>query len=529
MSTEVKEKINTKPLMECLEALPDKEIEKLYDESLDIAGEKKPKKVSRKEKIEYAASGILAEYMSSLILSNKEEIIEIEKRIYSSKTNKIDQDLIDNNYIFEINNEYFVPEELKEIFTHFNSKEVDSGKKNLLISYYILVNGLLEIETLIDLMQKSSYNITKKEIITFVKKENYIIEDNIIYLNEIVKMINRNNELLELKETNEYKVVDINEAMLELAMLEKLNPSKRISSFLKQKVKNKDERKKVSEIIYNIISLDQNFEENLDNLLNVCNINLNEDELDEFYDILESLCHVLPSWSLNGYTPHELYCNETEGYDDGKFEDLPDDDKKEIYIINYVTINGVIKIDKLVDLLTNNHKLKTNKKEIIKIVKDNSIDDNICVIDDYICTTNFDKEDFKWIISLKKSDNYKVIRDIEELVNELEDNDINFDIICEDYNIDENIKDELRSLLTIGLLNEDILSMTLNKNSHTIPLKKQNSLYKELKSAMKDTRMWILNGYKPSELNSSTKKTKIGRNEKCPCGSGKKYKQCCGK
>ena len=23
--------------------------------------------------------------------------------------------------------------------------------------------------------------------------------------------------------------------------------------------------------------------------------------------------------------------------------------------------------------------------------------------------------------------------------------------------------------------------------------------------------------------------TKIGRNEPCPCGSGKKYKQCCGK
>ena len=25
------------------------------------------------------------------------------------------------------------------------------------------------------------------------------------------------------------------------------------------------------------------------------------------------------------------------------------------------------------------------------------------------------------------------------------------------------------------------------------------------------------------------KKDKVGRNEQCPCGSGKKYKQCCGK
>ena len=38
-----------------------------------------------------------------------------------------------------------------------------------------------------------------------------------------------------------------------------------------------------------------------------------------------------------------------------------------------------------------------------------------------------------------------------------------------------------------------------------------------------------------NEDNGKTKKTapkrvqKIGRNEPCPCGSGKKYKQCCGK
>ncbi|MBQ7140638.1 MAG: SEC-C domain-containing protein [Bacilli bacterium] len=27
----------------------------------------------------------------------------------------------------------------------------------------------------------------------------------------------------------------------------------------------------------------------------------------------------------------------------------------------------------------------------------------------------------------------------------------------------------------------------------------------------------------------SKKSTKVGRNDACPCGSGKKYKQCCGK
>ena len=29
--------------------------------------------------------------------------------------------------------------------------------------------------------------------------------------------------------------------------------------------------------------------------------------------------------------------------------------------------------------------------------------------------------------------------------------------------------------------------------------------------------------------NSNVKRVKIGRNEPCPCGSGKKYKNCCGR
>jgi preprotein translocase subunit SecA len=33
---------------------------------------------------------------------------------------------------------------------------------------------------------------------------------------------------------------------------------------------------------------------------------------------------------------------------------------------------------------------------------------------------------------------------------------------------------------------------------------------------------------KPKKKEPKTVK-KIGRNEPCPCGSGKKYKQCCGK
>lgn len=48
------------------------------------------------------------------------------------------------------------------------------------------------------------------------------------------------------------------------------------------------------------------------------------------------------------------------------------------------------------------------------------------------------------------------------------------------------------------------------------------------------TRQWVLKGYKPVELQRELKSqvpiksAKVGRNDLCPCGSGKKYKKCCG-
>ncbi|ETA80156.1 YecA family protein [Youngiibacter fragilis] len=59
--------------------------------------------------------------------------------------------------------------------------------------------------------------------------------------------------------------------------------------------------------------------------------------------------------------------------------------------------------------------------------------------------------------------------------------------------------------------------------------------------AKNNTRIWENNGYTPSELHEIrterdknvidfpvVQKLKVGRNDPCPCGSGKKYKKCCG-
>ena len=60
-----------------------------------------------------------------------------------------------------------------------------------------------------------------------------------------------------------------------------------------------------------------------------------------------------------------------------------------------------------------------------------------------------------------------------------------------------------------------------------------NKLVGLVVKVMNTTRMWINKGFTPDEVNGvksePVSKVKFGRNEVCPCGSGKKYKKCCGK
>ena len=85
---------------------------------------------------------------------------------------------------------------------------------------------------------------------------------------------------------------------------------------------------------------------------------------------------------------------------------------------------------------------------------------------------------------------------------------------------------------SLNEINEDILQKEPKLNGMTpeiVPL---------LINYLNNTRLWMARGNTPNELDeahswkaavTASKKKKIGRNEPCPCGSGKKYKNCCGR
>jgi len=59
-----------------------------------------------------------------------------------------------------------------------------------------------------------------------------------------------------------------------------------------------------------------------------------------------------------------------------------------------------------------------------------------------------------------------------------------------------------------------------------------NELVQMVTMLSNNTRLWENNGFTPNEIFAKyerpiLKKVKVGRNDPCPCGSGRKYKKCC--
>lgn len=528
MKTKVEEAIIIKPLKEILNMIDKDKYEEILKEALDNFNQKKKRKLTKEDQEGYITGDMLAKYISLLLVLNNEEyetmkkIIE-EKKI-SNKKNALYNRMIENNIIFNIDDTYYLPEEMEGAYKKSDFQKLTMAKIKVLISYYIIINGLIKINKLIELVDESGYKVTKKDILEVIKENNYILNKDIIYLNEYAKSANKNNKLLEIKELFEYKVLPFNEALEEAVFIEMSKRLEEPKKILQKKIKDKDKLENTLEMIFNIMLLNVALEEHIKALLKERNIDLKQDE-EKFYSLLKEQAHELPSWCLNGASEHELFCMDEEDYLD--YEELSDEEKKEIYVMNYVGINGIISIDKLLEILNSGHNLKTTKKDILEIAKENEFS----IIENYVCVDSFSKQDFVELLTLKKHKEYKIIEDIYIAVHEMEDNQIQLEFILEKYNLNESTKDEIINLIRIGILNEDMLMYILENNNCKVPLKKQKTLYKELKKVINTTRNWILNGFTYEEERKMNAKVneKIKRNDLCPCGSGLKYKKCCGK
>lgn len=82
--------------------------------------------------------------------------------------------------------------------------------------------------------------------------------------------------------------------------------------------------------------------------------------------------------------------------------------------------------------------------------------------------------------------------------------------------------EESMSNLASALVNSKIDEKKKELNNVVDKMIENEDAYNNLHTKLEQVNMMIPKPYK-------RKGPKIGRNDLCPCGSGKKYKQCCGK
>ncbi len=74
---------------------------------------------------------------------------------------------------------------------------------------------------------------------------------------------------------------------------------------------------------------------------------------------------------------------------------------------------------------------------------------------------------------------------------------------------------------------EDVYATLDQGKEQTLTQLREDLTYRLIEDTIAETERWAC--FKPETHYGPKKGRKIGRNQPCPCGSGKKYKKCCGK
>lgn len=511
-------------LLDCLNKLDEKEINNRY---IRIPSELKlkKKKITKEEKIACIEENIVATTAITCFTLTDEEIKQINNIIEGKKVKDISSKLINSDFVFKIEDNYVIPEELKDMFLITQSEKTLKEKFLFVISFYMEVNGILEVNKLLELTKATGFNITKKELLEYIKEKDFIIKKDLIYLNDLAIHLDETIDMHNLKKEKEYKVFTIEE-MISLQMeLATENYMEQISKILSKKLKNSKKIIDCSNAICNMASIGYNYQDDINSLLEIEKIKLTDKDKIKLDMIVDDIFWYYPTWELNGYSDCEL----SVGYEEDEniaFEDLSPKEQTEAYINMYLSINGVIELDKLYNIIVTNHNININKNIFIKIVSELN---EFVIEGEYLCVEGAEELIDEMMPLKNMLKEYKIIEDIDLLLEEqLEITDRIVEIGFK-YNLDEDFTTAIEQIMRMGGIHEEMLVAILEESGYKLASKKQKELLSELLKVQKDVRVWGLNGFKTRELTDLNKSKKIGRNEPCPCNSGKKYKQCCGK
>ncbi len=222
------------------------------------------------------------------------------------------------------------------------------------------------------------------------------------------------------------------------------------------------------------------------------------------------------------------------------------------YVSAAVNLYGVISRDEFVDIFNKQNAERTNSEEIYILLLPLALKEGWygfykdCIVH-YAFFGDFDQADY---LLEHQADKPRYIPEKSEFLKytfeDYEDNDHWWNVrrfMCEAFGYRKATSegyDELRNYITFG---DGIRELGSILDRHNLIFSEEKQLQEFINLIMlakNNTRIWENNGYTPSEIFEIIRKRdenivpfpkmhrpEVGRNDPCPCGSGKKYKKCC--
>ena len=214
-----------------------------------------------------------------------------------------------------------------------------------------------------------------------------------------------------------------------------------------------------------------------------------------------------------------------------------------------VNLYGAISQEELVRIFNTQNKLQTNIDTNFAVFRRHiGLDADYCLWEDYIVHNDLEENDFEGARNLiwDAGDKPRYIPAKAEFLRYAN---------WAYYENSKQLIDLSRFLLgKCGVANEQINQLMfdfqwnfaqeestqahfdlLEENGIILPSNQVDEFVRHIVECANHTRLWVNKGHTPNELARfyrspvRQKAPKIGRNDPCPCGSGKKYKKCCGR
>lgn len=226
------------------------------------------------------------------------------------------------------------------------------------------------------------------------------------------------------------------------------------------------------------------------------------------------------------------------------------------YAIAAVSLYGAISQDDFVELFNSQNDRQTSIDEMFSILMDYVyMDAGYCFWDEYIVDSDFEEDDFQGVPRLlarrKGKPRYTPPRDeflkysdwdYYEITPQLDALKANLAEFITDPDQLLDVLDEIHDMCAGEARMQEYFDLLDTAGVVFDSMEQASATARLIVEVQNNTRLWSNYGHTPRELSATGKSNlppfpstqprrvqKTGRNEPCPCGSGKKFKHCCGR